>query len=393
MKKLTTLTTLSLIALVMLGMLSSCCDKKEETPEPPKALNVIYMIGDGMALPQVYAAMLASGEEMTFSQFPYIGVVDTHSASNDITDSAAAGTALASDHKTKNGMVGMNPDTIPVKTMLEVFAEQGKETGIVVTSYVTHATPASFYAKVPKRSKYEDIALQMAENPYLNLIIGGGMKHFNQRKDSVNLVERMENELGWRVYDTLANIDVTCKKYAVMADENHMPHAAERGDFLPCAVKTALQTLDGAENGFFLMVEGSQIDFACHANDSTWMMDEMMDFNYAIQVALNYAKEHGNTLVVVTADHETGGLTLPDPEGKYTNVVFDYSSGSHTCLPVMVYAYGPGAEQFTGWMQNTAIKGKILNACGLENISDTLQENEGVKIKAIKVNHDSNSNN
>ena len=373
----------------MMGLLSACGNKKEKVEEPAKALNVIYMIGDGMALPQVYAAMLASGENLTFSQFPYIGVVDTHSASNDITDSSAGGTALASDHKTKNGMVGMNPDTIPVKTVLEVMKEQGKETGIVVSCYVTHATPAVFYAKVPKRSQYEDIAMQMAETENLNLIIGGGMKHFNQRKDSINLVERMENELGWKVYDTLADIDVTCKKYAVMANEDHMPKAAERGSFLPRAVKTALQTLDNAENGFFLMVEGSQIDFACHANDSAWMMDEMMDFDYAVKVALDYAKEKGNTLVVVTADHETGGLTFPDPQGKYTNVVFDYSSGSHTALPVMVFAYGPGAEQFTGWMQNTALKGKILNACGLENISDTLQEMEGPKIKAVKVNHDS----
>lgn len=377
----------------MLGMLSSCGNKKEKTPEPPKAMNVIYFIGDGMALPQVYAGMLATRQDLVFPKFPYIGVVDTHSASNDITDSAASGTALASDHKTKNAMLGMNPDTIPVKTILEVFAEQGKETGIVVTSYVTHATPAAFYAKVPHRRQYEDIAVQMAENPYINLIIGGGMKHFNQRKDSLNLVERMENELGWKVYDTLADIDVTCKKYAVMADDGHMPPAAERGDFLPRAVKTALKTLDGAENGFFLMVEGSQIDFACHAHDSAYMVDEVVDFSYAIQVALNYAEEHGNTLVVVTADHETGGLTLPDPQGKYTNVVFNYSTGSHTCLPVMVYAYGPGAERFTGWMQNSDIKGKILNACGMENISDTLQEYDGPKIKAVKANLDSKREN
>ena len=259
----------------------------------------------------------------------------------------------------------------------------------MVTSYVTHATPAVFYAKEPKRSKYENIAMQMAETENLNLIIGGGMKHFNQRKDSVNLVERMENELGWKVYDTLANIDVSCKKYAVMANDDHMPKAAERGSFLPRAVKTALQTLDNAENGFFLMVEGSQIDFACHANDSTWMMDEMMDFDYAVKVALDYAKEKGNTLVVVTADHETGGLTLIDRQGKYTNVSFDYSTGSHSALPVMVFAYGPGAERFTGWMQNRDLKGKILNACGLENISDTLQENPGKKIKPVRINHDS----
>lgn len=381
--------TFVLLSLVILALLPSCNNKKEEPQEQPKAMNVIYMIGDGMALPQVYAAMLASHDKMTFSQFPYIGVVDTHSASNDITDSAAAGTALASDHKTNNAMLGVNPDSIPVKTVFEVMAEQGKETGIVVSSYVTHATPAAFYAKVPHRKQYEEIAVQMAENPYLNLIIGGGMKYFNQRKDSLDLVARMENELGWKVYDTLDNIDITCKKYAVMANDNHMPPAAERGDFLPRAVKTALKTLDSAENGFFLMVEGSQIDFACHAHDSTWMMDEMLDFDYAIKVALDYAKEKGNTLVVVTADHETGGLTLPDPQGKYTNVVFDYSTGSHTCLPVLVYAYGPGAEQFTGWMQNTELKGKILNACGYENIGDGLPEGRGPKIMPRKVNLDS----
>ena len=387
------LSVLSLLAVVILGMMTAC-NNKTKAQESAKAVNVIYMIGDGMALPQVYAAMLASGEDMTFQQFPYIGVVDTHSASNDITDSAAGGTALASDHKTNNAMLGVNPDTIPVKTVFEALAEQGKKTGIVVTSYVTHATPAAFYAKVPHRKQYEDIAVQMAENPYINLIIGGGMKHFAQRKDSLDLIGRMENELGWKVYDNLAEVDVTSQKYAVIADTNHMPKAADRGDFLPRAVKTALKTLDNAENGFFLMVEGSQIDFACHGNDSTWMMDEMLDFDYAVQVALDYAKEKGNTLVVVTADHETGGLTLPDPQGKYTNVVFNYSTGSHTCLPVLVYAYGPGAEQFTGWMQNRDLKAKIMNACGLENVSDSLVEKDGGKhFKAVKVNLDSNRNN
>lgn len=380
--------TLSLVALLMAGLFSACAQKKEEPQEPAKALNVIYFIGDGTALPQVYAGMLATRQEMVFPKFPYIGVVDTHSSSNDITDSAAGGTALSSDHKTKNAMVGMNPDSIPVKTLLEVFHEQGKETGLVVTSYITHATPACFYAKVPHRRQYEDIAMQLAEADNINLAIGGGRKHFNQRKDSLNLIERMESELGWKVYDTLDNIDVTCKKYAVLANDDHMPPAAERGDFLPRAVKTALKTLDGAENGFFLMVEGSQIDFACHANDSAWMVDELVDFSYAIQIALDYAEEHGNTLVVVTADHETGGLTMPDKQSKYTNVSFCYSTGSHTCLPVMVYAYGPGAEQFTGWMQNTAIKGKILNACGLENIGDGLPENDGKRFQAVKANLD-----
>ena len=386
MKKLITLT---LFGLICLGTMSACGQKESE---PVKAVNVIYMIGDGMALPQVYAAMLASGEEMTFTEFPYIGVVDTRSASNDITDSAAGGTALAGDHKTNNAMLGMNPDSIPMMTVLEAMKAKGKETGIVVSSYVTHATPASFYAKVPHRKQYEDIAMQLAETENINLIIGGGRKHFNQREDSLNLIERMENELGWTVYDTLVDIDTTLKKVAVIANDNHMPKAAVRGNFLPSAVKTALRSLNGAENGFFLMVEGSQIDFACHANDSTWMMDEMMDFDYAVKVALDYAKKQGNTLVVVTADHETGGLTLPDPKGKYTDVVFDYSTGSHTCLPVLVFAYGPGAERFTGWMQNTELKGKIMNACGYENLSDSIVDNPK-PFKAVKVNLDSNRNN
>lgn len=356
--------TFALLSLVLLSLsLTSCNEKKEEAP---KAVNVIYMIGDGMSLPQVFATMLATGEEMTFQQFPYTGIVDTRSASNDITDSAAGGTALACDKKTKNGMVGMDVDTLPMVSVLDVMADQGKRTGIVVTCYSGHATPADFYAKVPKRNMYEDIALQMAESEKLNVMIAGGRKHFVNRKDSINLLERMESELGWKVYDTLADIDTACMKYAVLADEGHMPKASERGDFLPEGVKTALNTLSKSEKGFFLMVEGSQIDFACHANDSAWMVEETVDFNKAIQVALDFAKADGNTLVVVTADHETGGLTMIDPEGHYSNVCFNYSTRSHTCLPVMIYAYGPNAELFTGWMQNCEVKAKILKACGIE---------------------------
>ena len=348
-------------------VLNSCKEKKEEAP---KAINVIYMIGDGMALPQVYATMLATGEDLAFCQFPYTGIVDTRSKSNTITDSAAGGTALACDQKTKNGMVGMDADTVPMATVLEVLAEHGKSTGIVVTCYSGHATPADFYAKVPKRSMYEDIAMQLAESDKINVMIAGGRKHFDHRKDSLDLIQRMENELGWKVYDTLADIDTACMKYAVLAAHGHMPVYPERGEFLPDGVRTALKTLEKDEDGFFLMVEGSQIDFACHAHDSVNMVDETVDFSNAVQVALDYAKEKGNTLVVVTADHETGGLTMIDRQGKYTNISFDYSTGSHTCLPVMVYAYGPGAEQFTGWMQNCDLKAKILKACGIEDTAD-----------------------
>lgn len=378
------------LALFSLG-LNSCVQEKKE--EAPKAVNVIYMIGDGMALPQVFATMLATGEDLAFCQFPYTGIVDTRSTSNTITDSAAGGTALACDKKTKNGMVGMDSDTLAMPSILDVLAEQGKSTGIVVTCYSGHATPADFYAKVPKRSMYEEIAMQMAESDKLNVMIAGGRKHFTQRKDSINLLERMENELGWRIYDTLADIDITCMKYAVLADDNHLPIYPDRGEFLPDGVKTALKTLEKDEDGFFLMVEGSQIDFACHANDSVWMVNETVDFSNAVQVALDYAKTHENTLVVVTADHETGGLTMIDRQGKYTNVSFDYSTGSHTCLPVMIYAYGPGAEMFTGWMQNNEVKAKILKACGIDGTLISTEALTDQAIAPVVGNFDSNREN
>ena len=368
------------------------CGKKEKVEEP-KAVNVIYMIGDGMGLPQVFATMLATGEEMTFQQFPYTGIVDTRSASNDITDSAAGGTALACDKKTKNGMVGMDADTVAMESVLDVMAEQGKSTGIVVTCYAGHATPADFYAKVPQRKMYEDIAVQLAESDKINVMIAGGRKHFDHRSDSINLLERMENELGWKVYDTLADIDTTCQKYVVLAAKGQMPKAPQRGDFLPEGVKTALKTLSQNEKGFFLMVEGSQIDFACHNKDSVNMVEETVDFDKAVKIALDFAKADGNTLVVVTADHETGGLTMIDPQGHYANVCFNYSTYSHTCLPVMIYAYGPNAELFTGWMQNCEVKGKILKACGIETQPTVPAETTDQMIAPIVGNFDSNKEN
>ena len=377
---------LSFIALALMGLVS--CQQKEEVKEEPKAMNVIYMIGDGMSLPQVFGTMIATGQDLVFSQFPYIGIVDTRSASNVITDSSASGTALACGTKTRNGMVGMDADSIAVESLIDVMAQQGKSTGFVVTCGVTHATPAVFYANEAKRSNYEAIALQMAEAENLNVAIGGGMKHFTQRKDSLNLVDRMVNELGWTVYDTLADIDTTCQKYAVLAAEDHMFMVSERGDFLARGVETALATLNDNANGFFLMVEGSQIDFAAHANDSSFLVDEVMDFNNAIKVALDYAKTHDNTLVVVTADHETGGMTLIDPKGHYADPAFSFSTHSHTCLPVMVYAYGTGAEQFTGWMQNSDLKNKILNACGFEIEQQTENMDSIPQIAPIKANFD-----
>ena len=336
---------------------SSCCRNNENNaPQGPK--NVIVMIGDGMGPAQVYSLILTSNEKTAFERFPYSGFSITKSASNEITDSAAGGTAIAIGKKTNNGVVGMDPDSIPVKSMLEIFAEQGKKTGVVVTCSVTHATPADFIAHNITRKDNEGIALEISEKQGLDVLFGGGKKYFTERKDGQDLIGKMW-ENGWNIYDSLPQIEDNNARTMVLACRKHMVKAPERGDFLPKATAKAIEMLDN-ENGFFLMVEGSQIDFACHDNDSTTMVEEMIDFNNTLNVVLDYAEKDGNTLVVVTADHETGGLTIIDPEGKYTRTDFHFSTGSHSAVFVPVFAFGPGAENFSGVMDNTEIISKIM---------------------------------
>ena len=336
---------------------SSCCSNKENQPSKgPK--NVIVMIGDGMGPAQVYALLLTSQEKTAFERLPYSGFSITKSASNEITDSAAGGSAIANGHKSNNGNVGMNADSIPVPSMLEMFAEQGKKTGVVVTCSVTHATPADFIAHNITRKDNEGIALEISEKEGLDVLFGGGRKYFTERKDGVDLISKMW-EKGWNIYDSLPQIEDNSAKTMVLTCRKHMDSAPKRGDFLPKATAKAIEMLDN-EHGFFLMVEGSQIDFAGHANDSTTLVEEMRDFDATLNVVLDYAEKDGNTLVVVTADHETGGLSIIDPNGRYIRTDFNFSTRSHSAVFVPVFSFGPGAERFSGIMDNTEIISKIM---------------------------------
>ena len=311
-----------------------------------------------MSTPQICATMLSTEKTTSFEQFPVSGLVKTYSKSHKITDSAAGGTAIAIGQKTNNGMIGMNADSIPVPSILEILSDKGMKTGVIATSYITHATPASFVAKNINRNNYEEIANDFANCEKVDLLIGGGRKHFNKRSDGLNLIEKMQAD-GWNYYDTLINIDTKAEKILVLADENHLPPYQQRGDFLSDATSIALKNLEN-KNGFFLMIEGSQIDFACHNNDSTYLVNELLDFNNTINVVLDFAKENPNTLVIVTADHETGGLSIIDPGGRYTKTEFNFSNGSHSPLLVPIFALGPGADDFTGIMDNTDIMKKVL---------------------------------
>ena len=347
------------LLIILTSLLSTSCSNTKSNNTTNKPQNIILLIGDGMSIPQICASILTQESPTSFEQFPVTGLVKTHSKSHRITDSAAGGTAIATGHKTNNGMIGMNADSIAVPSMLEIFSDRGMKTGVIATSYITHATPASFVAKNINRNNYEEIAADFANSDKVDLLIGGGRNHFNKRKDNVNLIEKMQSD-GWNYYDTLINVDTSANKIIVLADDNHLPPYSVRGNFLPDATSIALRNLKN-ENGFFLMVEGSQIDFACHDKDSTYLINEMNDFNNTINVVLEFAEENPNTLVIVTADHETGGLTIVDPDENYTKTNLHFSNGIHTPLLVPIFAFGPEANRFTGIMDNTDIFKKIID--------------------------------
>ena len=327
--------------------------------------NVIFLIGDGMGMAQVYAAMVTNGNSLELERCKYVGYSKTYSANRFTTDSGAAGTALATGVKTNNGMIGMSPDSIPVETLLQQAIRSGLSSGIVSACAVTHATPASFIAHQVNRKMYEEIAGDYLKTN-IDVFIGGGRKHFDDRKDGRNLIE----ELKMKNYQIAFSLDdskqVKKGKLAGLIYDNHPPAMPERGNFLPDATLIAINILKNNKKGFFLMVEGSQIDWAGHSNDIDFNIKETLDFDKTIGKVLDFAEKDGNTLVIITADHETGGMTLPNGNIVKRDVKASFSSKRHTGIPVPVFAFGPGAEEFIGFMENTDFKDKIANLLRLK---------------------------
>jgi len=321
--------------------------------------NIILMIGDGMGLAHVYSAMTANGGHLYLENFKNIGFSKTYSSDNYITDSAAGGTALSSGIKTYNGAIGVDPDKRPVPNIRELAEKKGLKTGLVSTSAITHATPASFIAHVSSRSSYEDIAADFLKTN-IDVFIGGGIKNFEARKDGKNL----SKELKDKGYQVLYNIDdiqkVKSGKLAGFTAQEHDAPMPERGEVLVPATQTAINLLSQGKKGFFLMVEGSEIDFLAHENKTPGVVLETLDFDRAIGAALKFAAANRETLIIVTADHETGGMTLNGGDYKKGTVTGKFTSGGHTGIAVPVYAFGPGAGQFTGFMENTDIAKKMM---------------------------------
>lgn len=381
----------SLISFAMLALFcaTSCCNQVEK----PK--NVIYLIGDGMGFGAVTSLLLSEDEPTGFEMAPVIGLSETCSANNYVTDSAAGGTALATGTRTNNGYVGADPNGEQLTSILRKAQTYGMKTGIVVNTTLTEATPGAFYAGVTSRYKVFDIAKQFTESG-VDLAIGGGLDHFISRPDSLDLTATLI-EKGYDVYlnwETVLKTDsdkfvgilplydlhrreenngtasaaegqevCLAAQLAAMNEDVNTTHLSEPTVYLEKATTKALDVLSRKnKDGFFLMIESAIIDGYGHNNDSDGMIVEMKEFAGTLNKMIEYVNQHPETLLIVTADHETGGTGVyynghtPANEGP---IKLNFSTKGHTGTVVPIFAYGAGAENFAGVMKNTDIPKKI----------------------------------
>ena len=383
---------ITIFSVMMLALMSvtSCCNNSE-----PKVKNVIYLIGDGMGFGAVSSLLLSEDEVTGFEMAPVIGLSETCSADNYVTDSAAGGTALATGTRTNNGYVGADPDGNQLTSVLRKAQTLGKKTAIVVNTTLTEATPAAFYAGVTSRKFVFDIAKQFTESE-VDLAIGGGLDHFIARPDSLDLTATLI-EKGYDVYlnwETVLKTDsdkfvgilplydlhrreenngtasaaegqevCLAAQLAAINEEASATHLSEPTVYLEKATAKALDVLSrNNKDGFFLMIESAIIDGYGHNNDSDGMIVEMKEFDCTLRQMIEYVNNNPETLLVVTADHETGGTGVyyngnkPGNEGP---VKLRFSTSGHTGTIVPIFAYGAGAENFAGLMKNIDIPKKI----------------------------------
>lgn len=344
------------------------------SPDSPR--NFIVFLGDGVGTAYWTAARLAKGE-LAVEQMSVAGLTDTRSSDSDVTDSAAGATVYAAGVRTYNGAIGVgdrcrelfaadsaaimrDPAACdPLETVFDIAFERGIATGLVATSSLTHASPASFGAKVPYRRMQAEIATQLAARP-IDVLLGGGRGFFDgalraDRQDILTGLCATSTCIG--TGEELAAYRADGRRLVGLFSNDGMPMAADRQPTLPEMTRVALARLAGAENGFFLFVEGSQPDWRGHDNRPLELVTaEMLDHDAAIGVGLDFARQDGRTLVLVVSDHETGGLSLVKDGGS---LVARYTTGSHTGEMTPHFAFGPGAERFGGIQQNDRI-GQML---------------------------------
>ncbi len=331
------------------------------TARAQEVKSIIYLIGDGMGLSSVSMMMVEGGYEPTiFDQAENIALQKSYSMDNRVTDSAASGTALATGFKTNNTYLGVTADGTPVESLMEVAQRQGMATGVVVTTYLQHATPAAFYAHINSRHEYQAISEQLAASS-LDVAIGGGMAFFKEVYGDD--VKRSLRKRGFELATTMDEVHATPEDSRLVALLADYEVGSNTGSYLADATSEALRLLADDEDGFVLMVEGSLIDGMGHANDAKAQQLEMQSFMQAVEVAVAFANENPGTLVVVTADHSTGGLSIVSADADFTlseqGVEYRWTTKGHSGEMIPIYLYGAGAESINGIMENSDLGTKL----------------------------------
>ncbi len=340
--------------LFFLSLLGMGYGQKETMP------NIIFFIGDGMGLTQISTGMYANGNSTELENFEYVGLSKTHATKNLVTDSAASGTAMASGVKTYNGVIGISAKNEKKPSILDYCSDKGYQTGLLSTSSIVHATPASLCPcgiakRIPK------IAYQLMESN-VNYFIGGGKKHFTKRDDRKNLLKSSDKR-----YEIVNSLEEFIKSDAdkigyFTYDDEPPKKSVGRKPGLPDMLQATLDKFSKSMQPFFVMTEGSQIDWGGHANEVAYVVSEFWNSMKPLKLPLRFAKKNGNTLVVVTADHETGGLALTKGNVEKSQVGGRFSTKGHSATMVPVFSYGPSAKDFSGIYDNTALYGKLKKA-------------------------------
>lgn len=313
---------------------------------------VFLLIGDGNGLAQISAGLLANGGQLSLAQLRNMGLVKTQAADDFTTDSAAGATAMASGQEANNRALGLNAQGDSIPNLPYFLKEKGFQSGLVTTDELTGATPAAFYAHHGERDGVKEIAQYLPKSA-IDLVVGGGGRHFPKELLDQGLFERV-SQLDQLPTATAARVAYFKSEGGILSMESG------RGDFLSQAVGHSILFFEQRKTPFFLMVEAAKIDSGGHSNSPSTIVTELLDFDRVIGEVIRYADSHPGTLVLVTADHETGGVTIPQGNVAKREVELAFHSDDHTGILVPIFAYGARSGEFRGVYSNTEIFTRIL---------------------------------
>lgn len=331
--------------------------KTDGATNSPK--NIILLIGDGMGLAHIQSAQIANRGQLHMTKMRHIGFSNTSSLSNGNTDSAAGGTAIATGRKTTNGKISVDSSNRPLSRLPELLRSYHLETAIISTGDIADATPAVFYASHSDRNDERAIMSQLfrKDAPFF---IGGKLPgSFTDDTQRKKLYSELAN-FGYTVHETIDTLDPVHKNAVLLPAEATRPIKDGRGDILVQMMNNAIKLFQKRKTHFFMMAEAAQIDYGGHARDIAYITTETLDLDRAVGEALRFADQNGETLVIVTADHETGALSILDHDHSTGKLQVHFASNDHSSIHVPVMAYGPGAQEFIGFYQNTELFNKIM---------------------------------